>query len=126
MRMYKSSPDDAYYCSSEFLEQLDKLESIAREEIQHRKRVACSPPSFSIGISLEQEATLAPSIHPTPGTVQVQWGEKTAPTKPPTASTEQQTDESSEHAVNPEKAPQLAKEQTRQQKNMKSIKQSKW
>ena len=27
------SPDDAYYCSPEFLKQLDKLESIATEEI---------------------------------------------------------------------------------------------
>ncbi|KAJ8432250.1 hypothetical protein Cgig2_013903 [Carnegiea gigantea] len=32
------SPDDEYYCSPVFLEQLDKLESIAREEIQQRKR----------------------------------------------------------------------------------------
>ncbi|KAJ8425195.1 hypothetical protein Cgig2_004317 [Carnegiea gigantea] len=97
------SPDDAYYCSPEFLEQLDRLESIAREEIQHSKRVARSPPSFSLGISLEQEATLAPSAHPTPGTVQ------TTPTEPPAASTEHQTDEGSEHAINPEKAPQTSK-----------------
>ena len=48
------SPDDTYYYSLEILEELDKLESIAREEIQHRKRVACSPLSFSFGISLEQ------------------------------------------------------------------------
>ncbi|KAJ8427523.1 hypothetical protein Cgig2_008883 [Carnegiea gigantea] len=102
------SLDDAYYCSPEFLEQLDKLESIAREEIQHRKKVACSPLSFSLGISLEQEATLAPSPQPTPGTDQVQWGEKTAPTEPPATSTEQQTDEGNEHAVNPEKAPQTS------------------
>jgi len=62
------SPDDAYYCSLEFLEQLNKPESIAREEIQYRKKVACSLPSFSLGISLEQEATPAPSTQPTPGT----------------------------------------------------------
>ncbi|KAJ8432080.1 LOW QUALITY PROTEIN: hypothetical protein Cgig2_024690 [Carnegiea gigantea] len=66
------SPDDAYYYSPEFLEQLDKLEGMAKEEIQHRKRVTCSPPSFSLRISLEQKATPAPSAHPTPGTDQVQ------------------------------------------------------
>ncbi|KAJ8426139.1 LOW QUALITY PROTEIN: hypothetical protein Cgig2_022436 [Carnegiea gigantea] len=92
------SPDDAYYCRPEFLEQLDKLESIAREKIQHRKRVVCSPPSFNLGISLQQEATAAPSAHPTPGTV-----------LGAAASTEQQTDEGSEHAINPEKAPQTNK-----------------
>ncbi|KAJ8424951.1 hypothetical protein Cgig2_018758 [Carnegiea gigantea] len=91
----------------EFLEQLDKLESVARGEIQHRKRVACSPSSFSLGMSLEQEAIPAPSAHPTPSTVQVQWGEKIA--EPSTTSTEQQTDEGSEHVVNPEKAPQTSK-----------------
>ncbi|KAJ8437678.1 hypothetical protein Cgig2_028616 [Carnegiea gigantea] len=64
-------PYDAYYCSPEFFEQLHKLESIAREEIQHGKRVACSPPSFSLGISLEQEATPTSSAPPTPGTVQM-------------------------------------------------------
>ncbi|KAJ8447044.1 hypothetical protein Cgig2_033613 [Carnegiea gigantea] len=102
------SPDDAYYCSLEFLEQLDKLESIAREEIQHRKKVACSPPSFSLGISLEQEATPAPSAQPTLDTDQEQWGVKTALTDPLATSTEQQTNEGSEHAVNPEKAPQTS------------------
>lgn len=48
-----NSPEDAYYCSADFLDQLDKLESIAREKLQHRKKVICSPPSFSLGISLE-------------------------------------------------------------------------
>ncbi|KAJ8450758.1 hypothetical protein Cgig2_021230 [Carnegiea gigantea] len=47
-----------------------RAKSIAREEIQHRKRVACIPPSFSLGISLEQEATPALSAQPTPGTIQ--------------------------------------------------------
>ena len=50
---YYCSPKFAYYCSPKFLEQLNKLKSIARDEIHHRKRVACSPPSFSFGISLE-------------------------------------------------------------------------
>ena len=99
-------PDDAYYYSPEFLQQLDKLESIAREEIQHRKKFTCSPPSFSLGISLDQEATPAPSAQLTPGTDHEQWGEKTVPTDLPSTSTVQQTNEGSEHAVNPEKATQ--------------------
>ncbi|KAJ8438925.1 hypothetical protein Cgig2_033812 [Carnegiea gigantea] len=89
------SLDDAYYYSPEFLEQLNKLESIAREEIQHRKKVACNPPT-----------TPAPSAHSTPGTDHEQWGENTTLTGPPGTSTEQQKNEGSEHAINPEKAPQ--------------------
>ncbi|KAJ8451300.1 hypothetical protein Cgig2_014072 [Carnegiea gigantea] len=93
------SPNDAYYYSPEFLEQLDKLESIAREEIQHKKKVAYSPPSFSLGIPLEQQATPAPSAQPTTGIDQEQCREKTTPTDPLGTSTEKQPNEGSEHVV---------------------------
>ena len=95
------SPNDTYYSSSEFLEQVDQLESMAREQIQQRKRVACSPPNFSLGISLGKEATAAPSAHTIPATVQFQLGKNTAPREPPTVGTEQQTYEDSEQPVNP-------------------------
>ncbi|KAJ8445885.1 hypothetical protein Cgig2_000197 [Carnegiea gigantea] len=103
------SPDDTYYCSSKFLEQVDKLESMAREQIQQRKRVACSPLNFSLGISLEKEATAAHSTHTTSATVQFQLGENTTPREPPTAGTEQYTYEGSEQPVNPEKSPKTTK-----------------
>jgi len=45
-----STPDDLYYCSPEFLEQVDKLESMAIEKMEHRTAMGCSPPSFNIRI----------------------------------------------------------------------------
>ncbi|KAJ8434519.1 hypothetical protein Cgig2_030142 [Carnegiea gigantea] len=51
-----STPDDPYYCSSEFLEQVDKLESMAIERMEQRTRMGCSPLSFNLGISPEREA----------------------------------------------------------------------
>ncbi|KAJ8428961.1 hypothetical protein Cgig2_003292 [Carnegiea gigantea] len=94
------SPDDTFYCSPEFLEQLDHLESIAREQIQQRKRVACSPPSFSLGISLEKEATAAPSAYTTPTTNQFKLGENIVAREPPVGS---------EQPTNPEKSPKTTK-----------------
>ncbi|KAJ8443496.1 hypothetical protein Cgig2_016979 [Carnegiea gigantea] len=95
--------------SSEFLEQVDQPESTVREQIQQRKRVAYSPPSFGLGISLEKEATAAPSAHTTPATVQFQLGENTTPREPPATGTEQQTYEGSEQPINPDKSPKTTK-----------------
>ena len=103
------SPDDTYYCSPEFFEQVDQLESMTREQIQQRKRVACSPLSFSLGISLKKEATAAHSAHTTSATVQFQLGENATPREPPAAGTEQHTYEGSEQPINPEKSPKTTK-----------------
>jgi len=82
---------------------------MAREEVQQKKKVACSPPSFSLGIPLDQQATPAPSAEPPPGIYQEQCREKTAPTNPPATSTEQQPNEGSEHTVTLDTTPQTRK-----------------
>ncbi|KAJ8420931.1 hypothetical protein Cgig2_017127 [Carnegiea gigantea] len=56
-----STPDDPYYYSPEFLEQVDKLESMAIERMGQRTRMGCSPLSFNLGLSPEREAYAIPS-----------------------------------------------------------------
>jgi len=103
------SPSDTYYCSSKFLEEVDQLESMAREQIQQRKWVACSPPSFSLGISLEKETSAAHSAHTTPAIVELQLGENTAPRGSLVTGTEQHIYEGSEHPISAEKSPKTTK-----------------
>ena len=103
------SPNYTYYCSPKFLEEVDQRESMAREPIQQRKRVPCSPPSFSLGISLEKEASAAHSAHTTLAMVKFQLGENTTPKGSLAAGTDQHTYESSEHPVSAEKSPKTTK-----------------
>ncbi|KAJ8428153.1 hypothetical protein Cgig2_028028 [Carnegiea gigantea] len=51
---YCSSPYGTCYCSPEFLEQVQQLESMARETMQRKKRINFNPPSFSLRISSEK------------------------------------------------------------------------
>ena len=74
------TPDDPCCCSPEFLEKVDKLESMAIERIEQRTRMGCSPPSFNIGISPEREACAKPSRDITPASFQPQMGLYTDPT----------------------------------------------
>jgi len=48
------SPDDTYYYSSEFMEQVEQLESMAIEKLQQKKGMDFNPPSFSLRISPEK------------------------------------------------------------------------
>ncbi|KAJ8447881.1 LOW QUALITY PROTEIN: hypothetical protein Cgig2_012016 [Carnegiea gigantea] len=86
-----------------------QLESMAKEQIQQRKRVACSPPSFRLGISLEKEASAAHSAHTTPAIVEFQLGENTAPRGSLAVGTEQHTYEGSGYPVSAKKSPKTTK-----------------
>ena len=74
-----STPDDLYYCSPEFPEQVDKLESMAMEKMEHRTTMGCSPPSFNLGISPERGASATPSGDIRPASIQAQMGVYTDP-----------------------------------------------
>ncbi|KAJ8451444.1 hypothetical protein Cgig2_017835 [Carnegiea gigantea] len=113
------SPYDTYYCSPEFLEQLER---IASEQIKHKKKFACSPPSFSLGIPLEQQASPAPSAQPTTSIDQQEHREKIAPTDLTDTSTKQQPNQGSELAVAADKALQSNKETDKATKMHESIK----
>ncbi|KAJ8437972.1 hypothetical protein Cgig2_033705 [Carnegiea gigantea] len=65
------APDDPYYCSPEFLEQVDKLESLAMEQ---RTRIGYSPSSFNLGLPSERKACATPSGDITPASFQPQMG----------------------------------------------------
>ncbi|KAJ8435724.1 hypothetical protein Cgig2_002681 [Carnegiea gigantea] len=73
------SADDMYYCSLEFLELVDQVESMAREKMQQKKRMGFSLPSFSLGTSPEKEPCATHSIDTTPATLQFALSPKTAP-----------------------------------------------
>ncbi|KAJ8438372.1 hypothetical protein Cgig2_006290 [Carnegiea gigantea] len=57
------SPYDIYYYSPEFLEEVDQLESMAREKNAVEKKIGFSPPKFSLGISHKKEPCATHSIN---------------------------------------------------------------
>ncbi|KAJ8440473.1 hypothetical protein Cgig2_013632 [Carnegiea gigantea] len=108
---YCSTPDDPYYCSLEFLEQVDKLESMAIERMEQRTRMGCSPSSFNLGILPEREACATPLGDITPASFQPQMGVYTDPTGSVTAScSEQQLQQANENAINVQNTPEKGKE----------------
>ncbi|KAJ8423420.1 hypothetical protein Cgig2_032670 [Carnegiea gigantea] len=63
------SPDDTFYCNPEFLEEVEQLETMAREKMQQKKRMDFTPPSFNLGISLEKGRCASRSLNITPATL---------------------------------------------------------
>ena len=46
--------DDTFFYSLEFLEQVEQIESMAREKMQQKRTMDFTPPSFSLRISPEK------------------------------------------------------------------------
>ncbi|KAJ8434670.1 hypothetical protein Cgig2_030056 [Carnegiea gigantea] len=104
------TPDDPYYCSPQFLEQLDKLESMAIKRMEQRTRIGCSPQSFNLGISPEREACARPLGDITPASFQPQTGVYTVPTGSVVAVSEQHVHQANENAVNVQNTPENTKD----------------
>ncbi|KAJ8429091.1 hypothetical protein Cgig2_001051 [Carnegiea gigantea] len=108
---YCCTPDDPYYYSPKFLEQVDKLESMAIERMEQKTRMGCSPPSFNLGISPEREACATPSGDITHASFQPQMGVYTDPTGSVIAAdSERHLKQANKNAINVQNTPENSKE----------------
>ena len=59
--------DETFYCSTEFLQQVEHIETMAKERMKQKRAMNFTPPSFSLGISPEKEqgASHSEDIRPT-------------------------------------------------------------
>ena len=72
--------DDTFFCSPEFLEQVEQIESMAKDKLQQKRTMDFTPPSFSLGISPEKEQCASRSLDITPTTLKFSFSPKGAGT----------------------------------------------